>query len=69
LIGGADALPLHPVGAMSFLTKLFSRKQEPKQRIRVCIECGMPIAEHKEWCSILRGQQEMARKAQAAKPA
>ena len=28
-------------------------------------EPGMPIAEHKDWCSILRGQQEMARKAQA----
>ena len=25
----------------------------------------MPIAEHKQWCSILRGQQEMDRKAQA----
>ena len=23
----------------------------------------MPIAEHKQWCSILRGQQEMERKA------
>jgi hypothetical protein len=56
-------------GAMSFLTKLFSRKPEPKQRVRVCIECGMPIADHKEWCSILRGQQEMARKAQAPKAA
>jgi hypothetical protein len=50
---------------MSFLTKLFSRKAEPKQRIRVCIECGMPVADHKDWCSILRGQQEMDRKAQA----
>jgi hypothetical protein len=28
----------------------------------------MPIADHKQWCSILRGQQEMDRKAaQAAK--
>lgn len=53
---------------MSFLSKLFSKKTEPKQRIRVCIECGMPIAEHKDWCSILRGQQEMARKAQAQQP-
>jgi hypothetical protein len=44
---------------MSFLTKLFSKKAEPKQRIRVCIECGMPIADHKDWCSILRGQREM----------
>jgi hypothetical protein len=53
---------------MTFLTKLF-KKTEPKQRIRVCVECGMPIADHKEWCSILRGQQEMARKAAAAKSA
>ena len=53
---------------MSFLSKLFSKKAEPKQRIRVCVECGMPIAEHKQWCSILRGQQEMERKAQAQKP-
>ena len=53
---------------MSFLTKLFSRKAAPKQRVRVCIECGMPIADHKQWCSILRGQQEMERKAaQSAK--
>ena len=29
----------------------------------------MPIAEHKQWCSILRGQQEMDRKAQAASAA
>ena len=52
---------------MSFLSKIFSKNQ-PKQRIRVCIECGMPIADHKQWCSILRGQQEMERKAaQSAK--
>ncbi len=29
----------------------------------------MPIAEHKQWCSILRGQQELDRKAQAASAA
>ena len=50
---------------MSFFSKLFSRNAEPKQRVRVCVECGMPIAEHKEWCSILRGQREMAAKAKA----
>lgn len=49
---------------MSFFQKLF-KKSPPKPRVRVCVECGMPIAEHKEWCSILRGQQEMARKGQA----
>ena len=49
---------------MSVFSKLFGGKPEPpKQRVRVCVECGMPVAEHKEWCSILRGQQEMDRKA------
>jgi hypothetical protein len=42
---------------MTLFQKLFSKK--PRQRVRVCVECGMPIAQHKEWCSILRGQQEM----------
>jgi hypothetical protein len=44
---------------MSFLKRLFSRNTEPRQRVRICIECGMPIAEHKEWCSILRTQREL----------
>ena len=45
---------------MSFLKKLFGRKSnEPVQRTRVCVECGMPVANHKDWCSIFRGQQEM----------
>jgi hypothetical protein len=50
---------------MNLWQKLFSRKQKPRQRIRVCMECGMPVAEHKEWCSILRTQQEYDRKAVA----
>jgi hypothetical protein len=54
-------------GLMTFW-KFFSRKAEPKQRVRVCIECGMPIAEHKEWCSILRTQQERERKAAPVQP-
>ena len=44
---------------MSLLDKLLMRKTQPRQRIRICVECGMPIAEHKDWCSIFRGQQEM----------
>ena len=48
---------------MTLLQKLFSRKPKPGQRLRVCVECGMPVAEHKEWCSILRAQQEYERKA------
>jgi len=51
---------------MGLIQKLFSKKAQPKQRVRVCVECGMPVAEHKEWCSILRGQREMAA-AKAAK--
>ena len=48
---------------MSFLKRLFgSKPAKPAQRVRVCVECGMPVAEHKEWCSILRGQAEMERR-------
>jgi hypothetical protein len=47
---------------MSFLKRLLGREEPPKQRVRVCVECGMPVAEHKEWCSILRGQNEMKRR-------
>jgi hypothetical protein len=47
---------------MGFLDKLFGRKTEPRTRVRICVECGMPIAEHKEWCSILRTQRENERK-------
>jgi hypothetical protein len=50
---------------MSF-RDLFSRKRTPPQRIRICIECGMPIAEHRDWCSILRTQRELDQKAHAA---
>ena len=45
---------------MSFLNRLLGKGSEGvKPRIRICVECGMPIAEHKDWCSILRGQLEM----------
>ena len=53
---------------MGLLQKLFSKKSDPKQRVRVCVECGMPVAEHKEWCSILRGQREMEAKARKLVP-
>lgn len=53
---------------MSLLKRLFGGGSEPpKPRVRICVECGMPVAEHKHWCSILKGQQEMNR--QAAEPA
>ena len=44
---------------MTFFQKLFSKKAAPKARVRVCVECGMPVAEHKDWCSIYRTQREM----------
>lgn len=50
---------------MTFLKKLFG-KEEPKVRVRVCVECGMPVAEHRDWCSILRGQREMEAKSKSA---
>ena len=53
---------------MSLFNKLFSKKPDAaKPRVRVCVECGMPVAEHKEWCSIFRTQQEMDTKARAAR--
>lgn len=44
---------------MSLWKKLLGRKEEPVKRVRICVECGMPIDEHKEWCSILRARQAM----------
>lgn len=45
---------------MSLLKRLLGKANEaPKVRTRICVECGMPIAEHKDWCAILRGQLEM----------
>ena len=49
---------------MSILKKLFGKSEEPKARVRVCVECGMPVAEHKTWCSILKGEAELKRRAE-----
>lgn len=43
---------------MTIIQKLLGRKP-PVQRVRICVECGMPIADHKDWCSIFRTQKEM----------
>jgi hypothetical protein len=48
---------------MSLFAKLFGNNSKPKKRIRICVECGMPVEDHKEWCSILRGQKDMAARA------
>ena len=48
---------------MSFLKRLFSSSTpEPTQRVRICVECGMAVTDHKDWCSIRRGQAEMERR-------
>ncbi|HXG89049.1 MAG TPA: hypothetical protein VNJ02_12000 [Vicinamibacterales bacterium] len=44
---------------MTIWKRLFGKSSEPVQRTRVCVECGMPVADHKDWCSIFRGQQEI----------
>lgn len=49
---------------MTLLKRLFGGKSEPVQRVRVCVECGMPVENHKDWCSIFRGQREMELRAQ-----
>jgi hypothetical protein len=53
---------------MSLFNKLFGKSEPPKPRVRVCVECGMPIAEHKDWCSIFQGQREMQLAAAAKTP-
>ena len=53
---------------MTIFQKLFSKKPDAgKPRVRVCVECGMPVAEHKDWCSIFRTQQEMDAKARVTR--
>jgi hypothetical protein len=56
-------------GQMSFLKRIFGKSEPPKQRVQVCVECGMPVADHKQWCSILQGKLEMQRKAAEQKSA
>lgn len=48
---------------MSILKRLFGAAEPPKARVQVCVECGMPVAEHKTWCSIFRGHQELEQRA------
>jgi hypothetical protein len=50
---------------MSVLNKLLGRTEGPKSRTRVCIECGMPLDQHKHWCAIWQAQREMEQKSSA----
>ena len=55
---------------MTLLRKLLGLKpSEPAPRVRICVECGMPVGEHKEWCTILRGRQELELRRAAAQTA
>ena len=47
---------------MSLFDRILDRKVEPRKRVRICVECGMPVEEHKDWCAILRGQEELAQR-------
>ena len=49
---------------VSLLKRLLGQSEPPKPRVRVCVECGMPVAEHKDWCAIRRGQMDMQRRAE-----
>ena len=53
---------------MSFLKKLLGRKDiyEPGKRVHVCVECGMPVEDHKDWCAIYRESQRRAEAANSA---
>ncbi len=48
---------------MSILARLLGvANNKPVKRVRICVECGMPVAEHKDWCSIYRTQQAIDQK-------
>jgi hypothetical protein len=48
---------------MSLLNRILGRdSQAPKPRVRVCLECGMPLDQHKQWCAIWQTQREMEKK-------
>ena len=59
--------PRNVFRAMSLFKRLLGSPEPPKKRVHVCVECGMPVAEHKVWCSIRRGQIEMERASAASK--
>jgi len=62
LLASGNVYSEEPGGpSMSLLDKFFgSKAAEPRKRVRVCIECGMPVEEHKDWCAIRRGAEELA---------
>ena len=48
---------------MTFLKKMLGLStSETVGRVRICPECGMAVANHKDWCSIYRARQAMERR-------
>jgi hypothetical protein len=48
---------------MAVLKRLFGKAEPQKPRVHICLECGMPVSSHKDWCPILQGHQELERRA------
>jgi hypothetical protein len=44
----------------SWLKWFGGEKGNPPKRVRICVDCGMPVEEHKDWCSIFRARQTTA---------
>jgi hypothetical protein len=59
--GAAQGLP-SPEAALSLLKRLLGKNDPPKERVRICVECGMPIAQHKDWCSIFQIENKLRAK-------
>ena len=51
---------------MSLLHRMLGRSEEPKARVRVCIECGMPLDQHKPWFAIDQMRRESQKQAAVA---
>jgi hypothetical protein len=49
-------------GTLSLLKRLLGKNDPPKERVRICVECGMPIAQHKDWCSIFQIENKLRAK-------
>jgi hypothetical protein len=55
---------------MTFLKKILGfGDAQPANRVRICPECGMSIADHKDWCSIFRARQAVEQREQAKRTA
>lgn len=51
---------------MSLIRRMLGRAEEPKTRVRICVECGMPLEQHKPWCAIDQVRREEQKEAVSA---